>query len=260
MSSIAGWRAAGQPLLTAWGVYQLGQVQRAQGRLDAAVRTYQQTLEIAAVPGLPPAPPAGSAYVGLGEVAYQRNELDSALRQVTEGIALCRQFLYPAPLATGLVTLAWIRQAQGDPGRGPGGDGRGRAGRAGPGCDRPAQPRPGAAGAAAAGPGRGRRGRPLDQGTRPRMRTTSRATRRSRSIWCWPGCCSRKTAPARRSGCWSGCTRRRPPRAGRAASSRSGALQALALAGRRRGGRRGGRPGRGADPGLPAGLCPGVRR
>ena len=66
--------------------------------------------------GSPPAPPAGPAYVGLAEVAYQRNELDSALRQVTEGIALCRQFLYPAPLGTGLVTLAWIRQAQGDPG------------------------------------------------------------------------------------------------------------------------------------------------
>ena len=116
VSSIAGWRAAGQPLLTAWGVYQLGQVQLDQGRLDAAVRDYRQTLDIAAAPGLPPAPPAGPAYVGLGEVAYQRNELDSALRQVTEGIALCRQFLYPAPLATGLVTLAWIRQARGDPG------------------------------------------------------------------------------------------------------------------------------------------------
>ena len=37
-SSIAGWRAAGQPTVTAWGVYHLGQVQRAQGRLDAAVR------------------------------------------------------------------------------------------------------------------------------------------------------------------------------------------------------------------------------
>ena len=116
VSSIAGWRAAGQPTMTAWGVYQLGQVQRAQGRQDAAVRTYQQTLAIAAGSGPAPAPPAGSAYVGLGEVTYQRNELDSALRQVTEGIALCRQFLYPAPLATGLVTLAWIRQAQGDPG------------------------------------------------------------------------------------------------------------------------------------------------
>ena len=53
--------------------------------------------------------------MGLGEVAYQRNELDTALRHVTEGIALCRQFVHTAPLATGLVTLAWIRQATGDP-------------------------------------------------------------------------------------------------------------------------------------------------
>jgi LuxR family transcriptional regulator, maltose regulon positive regulatory protein len=113
MSSIAGWQV-GQPI--SWGTYQLGQVQRAQGRLDAAAETYQKTLDIPAVSGPPPAPPAGPAYVGLGEVAYQRNELDSALRQVTEGIALCRQFLYPAPLGIGLVTLAWIRQAQGDPG------------------------------------------------------------------------------------------------------------------------------------------------
>ncbi|MGD0068912.1 MAG: hypothetical protein ABSB76_36460 [Streptosporangiaceae bacterium] len=113
VSSIAGWQA-GQPI--SWGVYQLGQVQRAQGRLDAAAETYQKTLDIAAESGPPPAPPAGPAYVGLAEVAYQRNELDSALWQVTEGIALCRQFLYPAPLGTGLVTLAWIRQARGDPG------------------------------------------------------------------------------------------------------------------------------------------------
>jgi LuxR family maltose regulon positive regulatory protein len=113
VSSIAGWQS-GQPI--SWGVYQLGQVQRARGRLDAAAETYQKTLDIAAKSGPPPAPPAGPAYVGLAEVAYQRNELDSALRQVTEGIALCRQFRYPAPLGTGLVTLAWIRQAQGDPG------------------------------------------------------------------------------------------------------------------------------------------------
>jgi LuxR family transcriptional regulator, maltose regulon positive regulatory protein len=113
VSSIAGWQA-GQPI--SWGVYQLGQVQRAQGRLDAAAETYQRTLDIAAASGPPPAPPAGPAYVGLAEVAYQRNELESALWQATEGIALCRQFLYPAPLGIGLVTLAWIRQAHGDPG------------------------------------------------------------------------------------------------------------------------------------------------
>ena len=48
-------------------------------------------------------------------IAYQRDELDTALRHVTEGIALCRQFAYTPPLAAGLVTLAWIRQASGDP-------------------------------------------------------------------------------------------------------------------------------------------------
>ena len=115
VSGIAGWRAAGQHTATAWGCYQLGQVQRAQGRLDAAVRTCQQALEVTAGPGPTPLPAAGPAYVGLGEVAYQRNELDTALQHVTEGIALCRRFVYTASLATGLATLAWIRQATGDP-------------------------------------------------------------------------------------------------------------------------------------------------
>ena len=62
-----------------------------------------------------PLPAAGPAHVGLAEVAYERNELDAALRHVTEGIALCRQFVYTPPLAGGLATLAWIRQAIGDP-------------------------------------------------------------------------------------------------------------------------------------------------
>ena len=115
VSGIAGWRAAGQHTATGWGCYQLGQVQRAQGRLDAAVRTCQQALEATAGPGPTPLPAAGPAYVGLGEVAYQRNELDTALQHVTEGIALCRRFVYTASLATGLATLAWIQQATGDP-------------------------------------------------------------------------------------------------------------------------------------------------
>ena len=116
MSSIAEWRAAGLPTLTAWVLYLLGQVQRAQGDLDASARTCRQALEMTAVPGRPPPPAAGPAHVGLGEVAYQRDELDTALRRITEGITLCRQFAYIPPLAVGLVTLAWIRQASGDPG------------------------------------------------------------------------------------------------------------------------------------------------
>src|SRR6266567_2478605 len=60
-------------------------------------------------------PAAGIGYVGMAEVAYQRGELDAALRHVTEGIARCRQVNWTQPLATGLATLAWIRHAKGDP-------------------------------------------------------------------------------------------------------------------------------------------------
>ena len=94
VSSIAGWRDAGHLTSIAWGGFELGQVQRGRGRLDAAVGTCRQLLEITALPGRLPMPAAGSAYVGLGEVTYQRNELDAALRHVTEGITLCRQFVY----------------------------------------------------------------------------------------------------------------------------------------------------------------------
>jgi LuxR family transcriptional regulator, maltose regulon positive regulatory protein len=47
-------------------------------------------------------------------VAYQRNELDKALRHVSEGIGVCRQMSFTQPMATGLATMAWIRQAEGD--------------------------------------------------------------------------------------------------------------------------------------------------
>jgi LuxR family transcriptional regulator, maltose regulon positive regulatory protein len=115
-ASVAGWQTAGERGLAAACCHYLGQVQRARGRLDAALATYRQALEITTGPGPGrPAPPAaGIAYVGMAEVAYQRGELDAALEHVTEGIARCRQLNYIQPLATGLAALAWIRQAKGD--------------------------------------------------------------------------------------------------------------------------------------------------
>ena len=117
-ASVARWRAAGQRSLVAWACLDLGRVQRARGRLDAPLATYQQVVDITASPGRAAVPAAGIGYVGIAEVAYQRGELDAALQHVTEGIELCRQLNWKTqPLAAGLVTLAWIRQANGDPGR-----------------------------------------------------------------------------------------------------------------------------------------------
>ena len=116
LSTISEWRAVGERGLAAVMRDHLGQVQRAQGCLDAAHGTYQEALAITAPSGGPPMPGAGAAHVGLAELAYERNEFDTALRHVTQGIPLCRQFVYTPPLAAGLATLAWIRQANGDPG------------------------------------------------------------------------------------------------------------------------------------------------
>ncbi len=113
-SSVIGWRETGQLTMTAWSYWSLVLIQRAQGRLDAIVLTCERALDTLVTAGRPTRA-AGLGYVGLAEVAYQRDELDLALRHATEGIALCRQFVYTVPLADGLATLAMIRQATGDP-------------------------------------------------------------------------------------------------------------------------------------------------
>ena len=113
-ASVTEWRETRMLTMAAWGCYSLVLIQRAQGRLDAAVLTCEQALDSLVTAGRP-VPAAGLGYVGLAEVAYQRDELDVALRHATEGIALCRQFVYNVTLADGLATLAMIRQATGDP-------------------------------------------------------------------------------------------------------------------------------------------------
>jgi ATP/maltotriose-dependent transcriptional regulator MalT len=92
--------------------YDLGQVQRARGNLDAALATYRHALEAAGEGSQ--AAHMGVAHVGLAQVLYERNELDAALDHATRGVTLCRQLAYTPPLATGLAVLAWIRHAHGD--------------------------------------------------------------------------------------------------------------------------------------------------
>ena len=106
-------RAAGEGYLATRVCHDLGQVQRAQGNLDAALATYRQTLDIAGQVSSQP-PHLGMAHVGLAEVLYERDELAAALDHATRGVTLCRQLAFTPPLAAGLAILARIRQAHGD--------------------------------------------------------------------------------------------------------------------------------------------------
>ena len=92
--------------------YDLGQVQRARGHLDAAQATYRHALGTAGESSQPPH--LGLAHVGLAQVLYERDELTAALDHATEGVTLCRQLASTAPLAAGLAVVARIRQAHGD--------------------------------------------------------------------------------------------------------------------------------------------------
>jgi len=67
-ASVTGWRETGQLTVASWGYYSLVLIQRAQGRLDAAVRTCEQALDTLVTAGRQ-ALAAGLGYVGLAEIA-----------------------------------------------------------------------------------------------------------------------------------------------------------------------------------------------
>jgi LuxR family maltose regulon positive regulatory protein len=108
-----GQQAAGERYLAVRAACDLGEVRQAQGHLDAALGGYEQALQIATEAGRL-LPPAGMPLLGIAEVLYEQDDLDTAAQRAAEGIALCRQLAYAQPLATGLAISARIRQAQGD--------------------------------------------------------------------------------------------------------------------------------------------------
>src|SRR6516225_3398164 len=83
--------------------YDLGEVQRVQGNLDAALATYRQALE--SVGESSQIAHTGMAHVGLAQVLYERNELTAALDHATRGVTLCRQLAFTPLLAAGLIAL-----------------------------------------------------------------------------------------------------------------------------------------------------------
>jgi ATP/maltotriose-dependent transcriptional regulator MalT len=91
-----------------------GEVLEAKGQLRQAVQQFDQVLRLARAWGIPNAPITGYAWVGLGRVLCEWNDLDAALHAVQTGLERGQQAGNMDVLLRGYHALARIRRAQGD--------------------------------------------------------------------------------------------------------------------------------------------------
>jgi LuxR family maltose regulon positive regulatory protein len=104
---------AGNVLFAVGALCNLGGLCLAQGRLCRAAAIFRRALESATDAQGRRLPVASRALLGLGELSREWNDLDAAMRLLTEGLELSRQYGEIGVLAVYL-HLARVRQAQGD--------------------------------------------------------------------------------------------------------------------------------------------------
>jgi LuxR family maltose regulon positive regulatory protein len=93
---------------------ELATLQVRQGQLSQCLRTCEGAVELVGGRGHRPNLWAGMAYVNIGEVLYERNDLDGAIYALMHGVELLRQTIERQLLVRGYVGLARVQQARGD--------------------------------------------------------------------------------------------------------------------------------------------------
>ena len=81
-------RSAGHIYGTLISMVWQARVQAAQGRLREAEGSYRRALRFAIEQGVELLPAAGLAYLGMGMLLYERNDLDGAERELKKGTDL----------------------------------------------------------------------------------------------------------------------------------------------------------------------------
>jgi LuxR family maltose regulon positive regulatory protein len=87
----------------------------AQGKLSQAGRLFEEAIAA----GLDqnrgqPYPPAGYAYAGLGQLLYERNELEAAEGHLAQAVELGELMADWSIIRRGLLPLAWLKQQRGE--------------------------------------------------------------------------------------------------------------------------------------------------
>lgn len=111
--NVAAWRRLGQPERAAWAAHTLGRLQCASGQPDAAIVTYRTVLTEDADDDVRP-PVAAVAHLGLGEVAYLRDDLSAARTHAQAAVEQCRGLQHSEVLAAATGLLARLHAADGD--------------------------------------------------------------------------------------------------------------------------------------------------
>ncbi len=92
----------------------LAQLQILHGRLRQARDLFEDALHAAAAAGRPPSPLAGVVHTALGDLLREWDDLAGAIQHLEAGIALAHQWANLEALASGLISVARVKQAQGD--------------------------------------------------------------------------------------------------------------------------------------------------
>jgi LuxR family maltose regulon positive regulatory protein len=105
-------QAVGNTLIALIALGNLARVQEIGGQLRQAAATCRRALRLGAEQGRMP-PAAGVAYVGLGRLLYEWDDLDAAMEHITKGIDMGRRAGIAELVAAGCAALARVHQAQG---------------------------------------------------------------------------------------------------------------------------------------------------
>jgi len=111
-------RSDGLTYNTVGATYYLAQLRVAQGRLHGADALYEEMLRLSAGTGArddtQPQLTASHAYAGMGELRYEWNELDEVARCLGQGVALAEPAGEYGLLRSMSISLARVKQVQGD--------------------------------------------------------------------------------------------------------------------------------------------------
>jgi LuxR family maltose regulon positive regulatory protein len=110
-------QAAGNLNLAVSAMCHTAGLQAERGQLGLAAETHRQARNLATGPSGNPLPIAAQSYSGLGALAYEWNDLQTAAQQLEKGIELGRRWGNVEALAADYGELARVYQAQGKPER-----------------------------------------------------------------------------------------------------------------------------------------------